>query len=59
MEVYEHTHALYVDKAALALQTITPPLQLDALGNQLNLAATVDGSIHVWLQYYQDNLSRY
>jgi len=55
MEVHEHTHAFHVNKAALASQTINPRLQLDALGNQLNLAATVDGVIHDWLRYYQDN----
>ena len=51
IEVHERAHAFHVNKAALALQTITPRLQLDALGNQLKLAATVDGVIHNWIWY--------
>jgi hypothetical protein len=46
MEEHEHAHGFHVNKAALASQTITTRLQLDALGNQLNFAATVDGVIH-------------
>ena len=45
MEVHERSHTFPVNKAALALQTIIPRLQLDALGNQLNLLAKVDGVI--------------
>ena len=45
MEVHERAHAFHVKKAALASQTIPIRLQLDALGNQLNLAATMDGAI--------------
>ena len=55
MEVHERAHAFHANKDALTLQTITPRLQLDALGNQLNLPATVDGVIHVWIWYFQDN----
>ena len=43
MEVHKRAHAYHVNKAALAAQTIPIQLQLDALGNQLNLAATMDG----------------
>ena len=43
MEVHERAHAYHVNRAALASQTIPIQLQLDALGNQLNLAATMDG----------------
>ena len=56
MEVHERAHAFHVNKDALALQTITPRLQLDALGNQLNLPAMVDGVIHDCIRYFQDNL---
>ena len=55
MEVHERVHAFHVNKAALALQTITTRLQLDALGNQLNLAATFDRVIHDWIRHYQDS----
>jgi len=55
MEVHEGTHTFHINKAALALQTITSQLQLDALGNQLNLPATVAGVIHDWIRFYQDN----
>ena len=54
MEVHERDHAFHVNKAALALQTIPTQLQLDALGNQLNLAVTMDGVFHDWLRHYQD-----
>ena len=50
MEVHESAHTFPVNKAALASQTITTCLQLDALGNQLNLAAMVDGVIHDWIR---------
>jgi hypothetical protein len=43
VEVHERAHAYHFNKAALASQTIPIRLQLDALGNQLNLAATMDG----------------
>jgi hypothetical protein len=43
MEVHEHAHAYHVNRAALASQNIHIRLQLDSLGNQLNLAATMDG----------------
>jgi hypothetical protein len=53
-EVQERAHAFHVNKAALALQTIPTQLQLDALGNDLNLAATMDGVMHDWLRHFQD-----
>ena len=42
MEVHERAHVYYFNNAALASQTIPIRLQLNALGNQLNLAATMD-----------------
>ena len=54
MEVHERAHAFHVNKVALASQTIPTRLQLDALGNQLNLAATMDGVIHDWTRHFQD-----
>jgi hypothetical protein len=55
MEVHERAHAYHVNKAALAAQTIPIQLQLDALGNQLNLAATMDGVLQEWTRYFQDH----
>ena len=55
MEVHERAHTFRINKAALALQIRTPRRQLDALGNQLNLLAMVDGVIHDWIRYFQDN----
>ena len=49
MEVHEGAPAFHVNKAALGPQTITPHLQLEALGNQLSLAATVDGVVYDWI----------
>ena len=46
MEVHERAHAFHGNKAALTLQTIPTRLQLDALGNQLNLAVTMEGVVH-------------
>ncbi len=57
MEVHEHTHAFHINKAALASQTIPIRLQIDALGNQLNLAATMGGVIQDWTRHFQDNWS--
>ena len=48
MEVHERAHAYHVNKAALAAQTIPIRLKLDALGNQLNLAATMDRVLQEW-----------
>ena len=55
MEVHECAHAFHVNKEALASQTIPTRLQLDALGNQLNLAATMDGVIQDLTRHFQDS----
>jgi len=57
MEVHDRAHAYHVNKAALLAQTIPTRLQLDALGNQLNLAATMDGVLQEWTRYFQDHWS--
>jgi hypothetical protein len=57
MEVHERAHAYHVNKAALSAQTIPTRLQLDALGNQLNLAAKMDGVLQEWTRYFQDHWS--
>ncbi len=55
MEVHKRAHAYHVNKAALSAQTIPTRLQLDALGNQLNLAVTMDGVLQEWTRYFQDH----
>ncbi len=55
MEVHERAHAFHVNKEALTSQLIPIQLQLDTLGNQMNLAATMDGVIQDWTRYFQDN----
>jgi hypothetical protein len=57
MEVHERAHAFHVNKTTLASQSIPIRLQLDALGNQLNLAVTMDGVIQDWTRYFQDHWS--
>ena len=54
MELHERAYVFHFNKAALASQTIPTRLQLDALGNQLNLAATMDGVIQYWTRHFQD-----
>ena len=57
MEVHERAHAFHVNKATLVSQAIPIRLQLDALGNQLNLAATMDGVLQDWTRHFQDHWS--
>ena len=57
MEVHERAHAFHVNKATLTSQTIPIRLQLNALGNQLNLAVTMDGVIQDWTRHFQDHWS--
>jgi len=47
---HERAHAFHYNKTALATQNINLWLQLNALGTQLNLIATVDGTINDWFQ---------
>ncbi len=43
MHVEERAHAFQINKTALASTPVNLRVQLDVLGQQLNLAATVDG----------------
>ncbi len=45
---HDRAHAFHYNKTALAAQNIDLWLQLDALGTQLNLIATVDDTINDW-----------
>ena len=52
---HERAHAFHYNKTALAAQNIDLRLQLDALGTQLNLIATVDGTINDWIRLFYDS----
>ncbi len=43
MHVKERAHAFQINKTALALMPVNLRVQLNTLGQQLNLAATADG----------------
>ena len=51
MATHEQAHAFHINKTALLLQYIDLRIQLDAIGHQLNLSATVEGVINDWLRY--------
>jgi hypothetical protein len=55
MPVEERTYAFQVNKTALASAPVDLRVQLDALGQQLNLAATVDSVCDDWLRFFQDS----
>ena len=46
MATHERAHAFHINKTALLSQYINLHVQLDALGHQLNLSATVEGVIN-------------
>ncbi len=55
MQPHKHAHAFYINKTALSAQNIDLRLQLDALGMQLNLSATVDGTITNWFCFFYNS----
>ncbi len=55
MPPHECAYAFHINKTALAAQNIKTRLQLDALGTQLNLSVTVDGTINDWFCFFYDN----
>ena len=55
MPPHERAHAFHYNKTALAVQTLDLRLQLDALGTQLNLLASVDGIINDWFRFFYDD----
>jgi hypothetical protein len=52
---HERAHAFHYNKTSLATQNIDLRLQLDALGTQLNLIATVNGTINDWFRFFYDS----
>ncbi len=55
MHVEEHAHAFQINKTALASTPVNLQVQLDALGQQLNLPATVDGVRDDWLCFFHNS----
>jgi hypothetical protein len=55
MPPHERGHAFHINKTGLAAQNIDTRLQLDALGTQLNLSVTVDGTINDWFCFFYDS----
>jgi hypothetical protein len=55
MPVEERAHTFQVNKTALASAPVDLQVQLDALGQQLNLVATVNGVCDDWLRFFQDS----
>ena len=55
MHVEERAHAFQINKTALASTSVDLRVWLDALGQQLNLAATVDGVRDDWLCFFHDS----
>ncbi len=56
MPPHERAHAFHINNTTLAAQNINTRLQLDALGIQLNLSATVDGTINDWFRFFNDSV---
>jgi len=54
MAMHERAQAYHINKTALSSQNIGLRVQLDALGHQLNLSATVEGVINDWLRYFYE-----
>ena len=54
MQPHEQAHAYHINLTVLSSQNIKPRLQLEALGHQLNLQATVDGVIRDWSCFFHD-----
>ena len=55
MHVEERAHTFQINKTALASTPVDLRDQLNALGQQLNLAATVDGVQDDWLCFFHDS----
>jgi hypothetical protein len=55
MQPHERAHAYHITLTALSSQNIDLRLQLDALGHQLNLQATVDRVVNDWLRFFHDH----
>jgi hypothetical protein len=54
IQPHEQAHAYHINLTAPSSQNIEPRLQLEALGHQLNLQATVDGVISDWFCFFLD-----
>jgi hypothetical protein len=52
---HERPHAFHINKTTLAAQNIDTQLQLDALGMELNLTTTVNGTINDRFRFFYDS----
>jgi hypothetical protein len=55
MMVHKRAHAFQINKNALSSQALDLRVMLEALGQQLNLSASVEGMIGGWLRCFQDS----
>jgi hypothetical protein len=55
MPVKEHAHTYQINKTALVSLPVNLRVQLDPLGQQLNLVAMVDGICNNWLRFFHDS----
>jgi hypothetical protein len=55
MQPHERAHAYHITLTALTSQNLDLRVQLNALGHQLNLQATVDGVVNDWLRFFIDH----
>ncbi len=57
MMVQERARAFQINKTALLSQALDLCVMLNALGQKLNISASVKGMIKEWLRYFQDSPS--
>jgi hypothetical protein len=55
MQPHERAHAYHITLTVLSSQNLDLQFQLNALGHQLNLQATVEGVVNGWLRFFQDH----
>ncbi len=55
MQPQERAHTYHITLTALTLQNLDLQLQLNTLGHQLNLQATVDGVVNDWLRFFNNH----
>jgi hypothetical protein len=59
MPPHKQVHAFHINVTALSSEGIDLRAQLNALGHQLNLSATVNGVIQDWLCHFYDRWSNF
>jgi hypothetical protein len=59
MLVHKQAHAFQINKTALSSQALNLQVMMDALGQWLNLSASIEGMIKEWLQFFEDSWSNF